>query len=97
MIKAINALLFATIATTFTSMAHAEELIIPITKQAEDVKGIMPTPNQGQSMAAVQSIWGQEIARSKTVGEPPITKLEYADFFVYFENETVIHAVIKYK
>jgi hypothetical protein len=97
MIKAINGLLFATIATVFNSMAHAEELIIAITKQAEDVKGIMPTPNQGQSMAAVQARWGQEIARSETVGEPPIDKLEYGDFFVYFENETVIHTVIKYK
>ena len=95
MIKQITELLFS--GFVFITTLQADELIVPISKQAEDVKGIMPTPRQGQSMTLVQAKWGQAISRSETVGEPPITKLEYPDFFVYFENQTVIHTVIKYQ
>jgi hypothetical protein len=95
MIKPYIAILCS--ALVFTSAVHAEGLVVPIATQAEDLKGIMPTPRQGDSMVTVQEKWGQEISRSEAVGEPPITKLEYQDFFVYFENETVIHTVIKYK
>ena len=99
MIKTVSASLLSTIAmvAAIDSTAQADQVIIPITKQAEDVKGIMPTPQHGQSMELVQTRWGQEIFRAEAVGEPPITKLEYSDFFVYFENETVIHTVIKYQ
>ena len=99
MIKIVTAALLSTIAITATiaSTVQADEVIIPITKQAEDVKGIMPTPQHGQSMELVQARWGQAISRADAVGEPPITKLEYSDFFVYFENKTVIHTVIKYQ
>jgi hypothetical protein len=98
MIKTVISILLTVIAMTsaINSVAHADELFIPITKQAEDVKGIMPVPRQGESMAVVRGRWGQELSRSETVGEPPITTLEYSDFFVYFENKTVIHTVIKY-
>jgi hypothetical protein len=99
MIRAAISILLPVIAITaaINSMAQAGELVIPITKQAEDVKGIMPVPRQGESMTLVQARWGQELSQSETVGEPPITKLEYSDFFVYFENKTVIHTVIKYQ
>jgi hypothetical protein len=99
MIKVVISLLLPAIAITsaINSLARADELVIPITKQAEDVKGIMPVPRQGESMTIVRTRWGQEISRSETVGEPPITTLEYSDFFVYFENEAVIHTVIKYQ
>ena len=98
MIKTVISILLTVIAMTsaINSVAHADELFIPITKQAEDVKGIMPVPRQGESMAVVRGRWGQELSRSEAVGEPPITTLEYSDFFVYFENKTVIHTVIKY-
>jgi hypothetical protein len=52
MIKIVTATLLSTIAITATiaSTVQADEVIIPITKQAEDIKGIMPTPQHGQSM-----------------------------------------------
>jgi hypothetical protein len=44
-------------------------------------------------MADVESRFGAPATRHATVGQPPITRWDYADFSVYFEFERVIHAV----
>ena len=46
-------------------------------------------------MDKVASTWGQPAARNAAVGDPPISRWEYADFVVYFEYSRVIHAVQK--
>lgn len=50
-------------------------------------------PGRGQTMSAVQSRFGEPASRHAAVGEPPITRWDYADFSVFFEHDKVIHAV----
>ncbi len=51
-------------------------------------------PQRGSTMSAVQSRFGEPVMRHATVGEPPITRWDYARFAVYFEHDRVLHAVI---
>lgn len=50
-------------------------------------------PGRGQSMQAVESRFGQPASRHSAIGDPPITRWDYADFSVFFEHNLVIHAV----
>jgi len=51
-------------------------------------------PNRGSSMAAVQGRFGEPTQRHATVGNPPITRWDYPQFSVYFENDRVLHSVL---
>lgn len=51
-------------------------------------------PNRGYTMATVQSRFGEPTNRHATVGNPPITRWDYPQFAVYFENDLVLHAVL---
>jgi hypothetical protein len=51
-------------------------------------------PNRGNTMATVQSRYGEPTNRHATVGDPPITRWDYPQFAVYFENDRVLHAVL---
>ncbi len=52
-------------------------------------------PARGMTMARVESRFGAPISKGAPVGDPPITRWEYADFVVYFEYEHVIHSVVR--
>jgi hypothetical protein len=57
-------------------------------------------PRAGMSMTAVESTYGAPTQRHAPVGgavaeQPPITRWDYPGFSVYFERETVIHAVAR--
>ncbi len=57
-------------------------------------------PSAGMSMTAVESTYGAPTQRHAPVGgavaeQPPITRWDYPGFSVYFERETVIHAVAR--
>ncbi len=52
-------------------------------------------PSRGMTQAGVESKYGQPKSVEAAVGEPPITRWEYADFVVFFEHDKVIHAVLK--
>jgi len=51
-------------------------------------------PNRGNTMATVQTRFGEPTNRHATVGSPPITRWDYPQFAVYFENDRVLHAVL---
>ena len=53
------------------------------------------TPARGMTMSKVESAFGAPAQREAAVGKPPITRWEYPSFVVYFENEHVIHAVVR--
>jgi hypothetical protein len=46
------------------------------------------------SMAEVESRFGAPAERFAAVGQPPITRWVYPSFVVYFEYQTVVHAVV---
>jgi hypothetical protein len=52
-------------------------------------------PTRGMTQASVESRYGSPVAVKAAVGDPPITRWEYANFVVYFEYDRVIHAVLK--
>ncbi len=52
-------------------------------------------PTRGMTQANVESKYGSPTSVNTPVGDPPITRWEYADFVVFFEYDKVIHAVIK--
>ena len=50
-------------------------------------------PKRGISMDTVLSEYGEPDNRFGPVGEPPITEWVYGSFRVYFEEDTVLHAI----
>lgn len=52
-------------------------------------------PKRGMTQASVEANFGSPQTTRAAVGEPPITRWEYADFVVFFEYDKVIHAVSK--
>ena len=50
-------------------------------------------PSRGMTQQRVEAKFGQPENRRSPVGDPPITRWEYADFVVFFEHDKVIHAV----
>lgn len=51
-------------------------------------------PSRGQTMAAVRAQHGPPRSTHGPVGRPPITRWDYANYHVYFEDNRVIHTVI---
>ena len=52
-------------------------------------------PTRGMTQDRVEGTYGTPQARQAAVGDPPISRWEYAKFIVYFEYDRVIHAVMK--
>jgi len=65
---------------------------------ATDRSGTFETagkPTRGMTQARVRANFGSPQSTRAAVGDPPITRWEYADFVVFFEYDHVIHAVSK--
>ena len=73
-----------------TGPAWAETLAMPTGEPAATVE----RPKRGSTMSTVQSRFGEPVTRHAAVGQPPITRWDYPQFAVYFENDRVLHAVI---
>lgn len=56
--------------------------------------GSAAVPASGLKMDQVEERFGEPVTRAPAVGDPPITRWIYDDFTVYFEHDTVIHAVV---
>ncbi|MCP8898794.1 DUF2845 domain-containing protein [Gilvimarinus xylanilyticus] len=72
----------------------AETVRIPIGQQGEHSQA---TPQTGDSKAQVLEKYGDPTQQSGPVGDPAIYRWDYQDFVVYFEDDRVIHAVIKFE
>lgn len=79
----------------FASHAAVSETIeIPVGQQAPE-HWEMDRPIAGMSKAQVEKKYGEPEKRYAAVGEPPISRWEYADYIVVFEYSTVLHTVLK--
>ena len=75
----------------FGAMANAETVNMDgVTAGSNDGR-----PSRGMTQASVESKYGSPVSVEAPVGEPPISRWEYADFVVFFEYDKVIHAVVK--
>jgi len=52
------------------------------------------TPHNGITMAQVRQQYGNPVTEHPAVGEPPITRWDYADYSVFFEHDLVLHSVV---
>jgi hypothetical protein len=52
-------------------------------------------PTRGMSQESVQANFGAPQSMVAAIGEPPISRWEYAGFVVFFEHSLVIHSVSK--
>jgi hypothetical protein len=89
-----RAISIAVIACSLTGFAGAETLQMGDSPNASRFEH-EGKPSRGMTQARVESEYGQPSARNDAVGEPPISRWEYADFVVFFEYDRVIHAVTK--
>lgn len=85
--------LLLALSATFTFIPAQAEVISLRTNAALDV----PRPTRGMTMSQVESQFGAPIEKSPAVGKPPITRWDYDNFSVFFENEHVLHSVVKHK
>jgi hypothetical protein len=75
----------------FGSLASAETLNMEGTMARSDDG----QPSRGMSQESVESKYGSPASVKAPVGEPPISRWEYANFVVFFEYDKVIHTVTK--
>jgi len=52
-------------------------------------------PRRGMDMSKVVNELGEPVTRHPAVGNPPITRWDYADRTVFFEYSHVIHVVAR--
>jgi len=52
-------------------------------------------PTRGMTQTSVEAKFGSPQAKRAAVGDPPISRWEYANMVVFFEYDRVIHAVLK--
>lgn len=74
-----------------TAAAQADTLTIPLGQQAAGQQQSLP--QRGTSTSQVQRQHGEPVTRHAAVGQPPITRWDYAGFSVYFEYDHVVHSV----
>ena len=83
-------LLFTLLIGLLPLAAAADTLEIPLGEQGASAT---PLPVRGQLQRSVLDQFGLPDEEHKPVGNPPITRWDYRDFSVYFENTHVVDAV----
>lgn len=92
--KPLHALLAALSFGLAASAAHGDPLTIPLGQQpGADIS----LPERGLSTQEVLRRRGEPVRRHAAIGEPPISRWEYADYSVYFERDRVVHSVRQHR
>ena len=81
--------------TALLGLGMTGPLIIAPAVSAQTIAQSERGPTGGMSMEQVEIQYGEPTRRYDPVGDPPITRWEYADFVVYFEYQLVIHSVAR--
>jgi len=92
--KNVRVLILSVLCCGLVALANAQTLDMSGTSQSGtfDQPG---KPTRGMTQARVEESFGAPQSTSAAVGEPPISRWEYAGFVVFFEYDRVIHAVSK--
>jgi hypothetical protein len=75
--------------------AHADILKYP--DQDPEVVQLDNMPPRGMTKNQIRARYGEPLKQSPTVGRPPISSWDYADYTVYFEYDRVLHAVVRHE
>ncbi|HNR23455.1 MAG TPA: hypothetical protein PKL49_10575 [Steroidobacteraceae bacterium] len=76
----------------FGGVAAAETIVVD--GQVAVRQTSVERPSRGSTMSTVEQRFGAPNAKHAAVGQPPITRWDYAGFSVFFEHDRVIHAVV---
>jgi len=74
---------------------QGDTLKIYVSEQAPE--NAKPLPGRGLSTADVRQNFGEPTSVQSAPGTPPISVWRYGEFTVYFERDSVIHAVRHHK
>lgn len=96
--RIIGSLFYLTCSITISiaNLALAQDIKIPVGTQTPELQQIA-RPTTGATKSQVKSQFGEPQKESPAKGKPPISSWEYAEITVYFENDHVIHSVVKPK
>jgi ribosomal protein L2 len=72
--------------------ARAETVVV--NDQVSVRESSLARPHRGMRMDDVEHQFGAPETKHPTVGKPPITRWDYAQFSVFFEGDRVIHTVV---
>lgn len=72
---------------------QAEQVTVPLGSQADRSQASLPV--NGMTQETVQERWGPPLEIREAVGQPPIIQWHYEEFVVYFEDNRVLHTVMK--
>ncbi|MGM0553314.1 MAG: hypothetical protein ACQETK_05855 [Pseudomonadota bacterium] len=98
----LNSRPWGAVATAMLVALFAAGLDTPVA-QAEILRGVEGEftvrqgdglPARGQSRTRVEREFGAPQKRHTPVGDPPITRWDYADFSVVFEGDHVLHSIV---
>jgi len=86
---------FSLILVMFSGSVDADTLLLETIAEspANTAQGI-PRPTRGMSMDSVQSRYGRPAKIHAPIGDPPITRWDYADYSVFFEYRQVLTSVV---
>ncbi len=86
------AVLAAALAALYCGTVRAETIALDdhVAVRESDVA----RPDRGMTMKMVEARFGAPQQRHPAVGKPAITRWDYPQFTVFFENQYVIHAVV---
>jgi hypothetical protein len=76
------------------SLAFSVQADVLLIERVEAKAGT-DVPQKSATMDQVRAKYGDPMGQRAAVGDPPITRWEYADFIVYFEHQHVITTVLK--
>ena len=72
----------------------AEQITLPIGEQTRVSE--LTLPDRSMTKDVVRESFGDPREIKDPVGKPPITAWEYQGFVVYFEQQWVLHAVVRH-
>lgn len=72
----------------------AQQITLPIGEQTRASE--LSLPDRSMTKDAVREAFGDPREIKDPVGTPPITAWEYEEFVVYFEQQWVLHAVVRH-
>ena len=78
----------------FSNVSLAESIAIPAGQQGAANQNI-ERPARGSTRNQVAIRFGEPSQQKMSIGQPPITQWVYNDFTVYFEDDYVIHSVLR--
>ncbi|QIL89311.1 hypothetical protein ACONUD_04450 [Microbulbifer harenosus] len=76
------------------SVAQAETIEVPVGSQGQVAEA---THLRGKKQDQVTQELGEPLNIQGPVGVPAISRWEYGAFYVYFENDRVLHTVAKHQ